>query len=52
MDFLLDTGRAWDVATEVCAEEWPEAQRIIRQLFETRDVLQFYAKVCGRWERN
>ncbi len=34
------------------ADEGPEAQRMMRQLFETRDVLRFYAEVCGRWERN
>ena len=34
------------------ADEWPEAHRIMRQLFETGDVLRLYAEVCGRWERS
>ncbi len=34
------------------AEKWPEAHMIMRQLFETRDMLRLYAEVCGRWERN
>ena len=44
-------GSGFPILTPSKPMNGPDAQRLMRQLFETRDVLRLYAEVCGRWEQ-